>query len=68
MGGKKLGEKSMCEKRLVIKNMGENFVKNMGEKRLGKLCKKTWVKTLQNVFGDKKHGWKKAWVSLCEKA
>ena len=48
--------------------MGENFVKNMGEKRLGKFCKKTWVKTLQNVLGDKKHGWKKAWVSLCEKA
>ena len=51
MGGKKLGEKSMCEKRWVIKNMGENFEKNMGEKRLGKLCKKNMGENFAKRFG-----------------
>ena len=37
--------------------MGENFVKNMGEKRLGKLCKKNMGENFAKRFG-----WQKAWV------
>ena len=51
MDEKKLGKKSMCEKRWVIKNMGENFVKNMGEKRMGKLCKKNMDENFAKSFG-----------------